>query len=284
MPPLPGVFTDEDKYLFDVRSPYMYHTYHGLRPDCQPQPATERPSPPSPQARLVTIFILLLPQLMGYIVIENALSPAEVAVLNAEVDRTAAEQGGMQEYPRRLSGPGPNAGPEVPTTALAGDPAMDPEGRPEGRHRMDVGGFTHTNLSARTTFPTRRHDLTIWYMTSKRVSAPFDLKKNPSSSDDLPKKQAVATVQRPLPPHKTFTNGLFKPLSDKQIDMLEREYYTNKNMVGRDKLFFILKRKHGDKAPTQKAINDWLFNQDDQPSVQKTFSVFLLLSEFDVTT
>ena len=32
--------------------------------------------------------------------------------------------------------------------------------------------------------------------------------------------------------------------------MLEREYYTNKNMVGRDKLFFILKRKHGDKAPT----------------------------------
>ena len=98
-------------------------------------------------------------------------------------------------------------------------------------------------------------------MTSKRVSAPFDLKKNPSSSDDLPKKQAVATVQRPLPPHKTFTNGLFKPLSDKQIDMLEREYYTNKNMVGRDKLFFILKRKHGDKAPTQKAINDWLINQ-----------------------
>ena len=98
-------------------------------------------------------------------------------------------------------------------------------------------------------------------MTSKRVSAPFDLKKTPSSSDDLPKKQAVATVQRPLPPHKTFTNGLFKPLSDKQIDMLEREYYTNKNMVGRDKLFFILKRKHGDKAPTQKAINDWLINQ-----------------------
>jgi len=98
-------------------------------------------------------------------------------------------------------------------------------------------------------------------MTSKRVSAPFDLKKTPSSSDDLPKKQAVATVQRPLPPHKTFTNGLFKPLSDKQIDMLEREYYTNKNMVGRDKLFFILKRKHGDKAPTQKAINDWLVNQ-----------------------
>jgi transposase InsO family protein len=43
--------------------------------------------------------------------------------------------------------------------------------------------------------------------------------------------------------------------------MLEREYYTNKNMVGRDKLYFILKRKYGDRAPTQKAINDWLINQ-----------------------
>lgn len=35
--------------------------------------------------------------------------------------------------------------------------------------------------------------------------------------------------------------------------MLEREYYTNKNMVGRDKLYFILKRKYGSKAPTQAA-------------------------------
>ena len=98
-------------------------------------------------------------------------------------------------------------------------------------------------------------------MTSKRVSAPFDLMKQLGSDDDEPKKQVDTTVQRPLPPRKAFTNGLFKPLSDKQIDMLEREYYTNKNMVGRDKLFFVLKRKHGDKAPTQKAINDWLINQ-----------------------
>ena len=98
-------------------------------------------------------------------------------------------------------------------------------------------------------------------MTSKRVSAPFDLMKQLGSDDDEPKKQVDTTVQRPLPPRKAFTNGLFKPLSDKQVDMLEREYYTNKNMVGRDKLFFILKRKHADKAPTQKAINDWLINQ-----------------------
>ena len=91
-------------------------------------------------------------------------------------------------------------------------------------------------------------------MTTKRVSAPFDLKKSLQSDDDPPPKKAA-------PPRKPFTNGLFRPLKDNQIDMLEREYYTNKNMVGRDKLFFILRRKYGDKAPTQKAINDWLINQ-----------------------
>ena len=73
--------------------------------------------------------------------------------------------------------------------------------------------------------------------------------------------QPKPTTQKAVPPKKAFTNGLFRPLTDQQIDMLEREYYTNKNTVGRDKLYFILKRKYGDKAPTQKAINDWLINQ-----------------------
>ena len=131
-------------------------------------------------------------------------------------------------------------------------------------------------------------------MTTKRVSAPFDLMKQLSSGADQPKKHTTLTTQQTLvgsqtapkpalsrqktlvqqpkpaqkqvsatkstqkpvpasatakpkqpPPRKAFTNGLFKPLTDKQVDMLEREYYTNKNMVGRDKLFFILKRKHG---------------------------------------
>ena len=91
-------------------------------------------------------------------------------------------------------------------------------------------------------------------MTSKRVSAPLDL-RNELQSDDAPLKKQT------IPPRKPFTNGLFRPLNDQQIDMLEREYYTDKNMVGRDKLFFILKRKYGAKAPTQKAINDWLINQ-----------------------
>ena len=61
-------------------------------------------------------------------------------------------------------------------------------------------------------------------MTTKRVSAPLDLKKSLQSDDDPPPKKAA-------PPRKPFTNGLFRPLKDNQIDMLEREYYTNKNMV-----------------------------------------------------
>ena len=38
--------------------------------------------------------------LMGYIVIENALSPEELARLTAEIDRAEAEEGGLPEYPR----------------------------------------------------------------------------------------------------------------------------------------------------------------------------------------
>ena len=122
-------------------------------------------------------------------------------------------------------------------------------------------------------------------MTSKRVSAPFDLMKELDSDDDTPKRQSTLTTQQTLvgtqpppkpaiskqktlvqppkstqkqvtptkstksatkqvftpkaaptkkpPPTKPFTNGLFKPypLTDNQVDMLEREYYTNKNMV-----------------------------------------------------
>ena len=37
---------------------------------------------------------------MGYIVIESALSPEELARLTAEIDRAEAEEGGLPEYPR----------------------------------------------------------------------------------------------------------------------------------------------------------------------------------------
>ena len=57
--------------------------------------------------------------------------------LNAEIDAVAEAQGGMEEYPRRLSGELEDGSP----TPLGGDPSLDPQGRPEGRHRMDLGGF-----------------------------------------------------------------------------------------------------------------------------------------------
>jgi transposase InsO family protein len=111
--------------------------------------------------------------------------------------------------------------------------------------------------------PTLTHTQTLVKPNSAaKKSAP------PQKSISQPKPSAQKTISPPnstpaksVPPRKPFTNGLFRPLSDKQVDMLEREYYTNKNMVGRDKLYFILKRKHGAQAPTQKAINDWLINQ-----------------------
>ena len=74
-----------------------------------------------------------------------------------------------------------------------------------------------------------------------------------------PPKQAT---RNPVPPPPSpYTNGLFKPLTKRQEDMLNQEYYVKKNMVGRDKIYFSLKRQYGENAPTQKAINDWLQQQ-----------------------
>ena len=118
-------------------------------------------------------------------------------------------------------------------------------------------------------------------MTSKRVSAPFDLRAELQSDDPPLKKQGTVVAQptqtapkkptlthtqtlvkpnsaakksappqktisqpkpsaqktisppnstpaKSVPPRKPFTNGLFRPLSDKQVDMLEREYYSSR--------------------------------------------------------
>jgi hypothetical protein len=77
------------------------------------------------------------PAARSYVVVEGALSQVEVARLNAEIDRAAALEGGLKEYPRRLSGESEGGG----RTALAGDTALDPESRPEGKHRLDFGGM-----------------------------------------------------------------------------------------------------------------------------------------------
>ena len=87
--------------------------------------------------------------------------------------------------------------------------------------------------------------------------APDDLDFGPQKPP--PAKQAT---RNPVPPPPSpYTNGLFKPLTKRQEDMLNQEYYVKKNMVGRDKIYFSLKRQYGENAPTQKAINDWLQQQ-----------------------
>ena len=88
-------------------------------------------------------------------------------------------------------------------------------------------------------------------------SAPDDLDFGPQ----LPPPPKRATRNPVPPPPSPYTNGLFKPLTKRQEDMLNQEYYVKKNMVGRDKIYFSLKRQYGANAPTQKAINDWLQQQ-----------------------
>ena len=89
----------------------------------------------------------------------------------------------------------------------------------------------------------------------------FGLQMTPDdldSADTLQHPAPQPTPKRAALPAKQYTNGIFKPLTKRQEDMLNQEYYNKKNMVGRDKLYFSLKQQFGPDAPTQKAINDWL--------------------------
>ena len=90
-----------------------------------------------------------------------------------------------------------------------------------------------------------------------------------------------ATPKRAAPPAKQYTNGIFKPLTKRQEDMLNQEYYNKKNMVGRDKLYFSLKQQFGPDAPTQKAINDWLQQQKVARRSRICTCSFLRLYNFD---
>ena len=85
---------------------------------------------------------------------------------------------------------------------------------------------------------------------------------DPDFEDDNDDFTLGPTPKPTPPPAKQYTNGLFKPLTKRQEDMLNQEYYNKKNMVGRDKLYFSLRRQYGPDAPTQKAINDWLQQQN----------------------
>ena len=44
------------------------------------------------------------------------------------------------------------------------------------------------------------------------------------------------------------------PLDSKQLDILNKEFYVNKNLFGRDKLYGIIKSKYEDTAPSRRQI------------------------------
>ena len=52
------------------------------------------------------------------------------------------------------------------------------------------------------------------------------------------------------------------PLSKDQLELLNKEFYKNHNYFGRDKLFFMLTNKYGDKSPSRRQISDFLKNQE----------------------
>ena len=52
------------------------------------------------------------------------------------------------------------------------------------------------------------------------------------------------------------------PLDSKQLDILNKEFYVNKNLFGRDKLYQIIKNKYLDTAPSRRQIAEWLAQQE----------------------
>ena len=52
------------------------------------------------------------------------------------------------------------------------------------------------------------------------------------------------------------------PFDSKQLDILNKEFYVNKNLFGRDKLYFIIKSKYQDTAPSRRQIAEWLALQE----------------------
>jgi len=51
------------------------------------------------------------------------------------------------------------------------------------------------------------------------------------------------------------------PLSKEHLEVLNTEFYENKNLFGRDKLFALLKDKYED-HPSRRHIADWLAVQE----------------------
>ena len=63
--------------------------------------------------------------------------------------------------------------------------------------------------------------------------------------------------------NKIFKFSIMSPsLSKKHLEILNTEFYENKNFFGRDKLFFLLREKFEDEAPSRRQIADFLKNQE----------------------
>lgn len=52
------------------------------------------------------------------------------------------------------------------------------------------------------------------------------------------------------------------PLTSTQLEILNKEFYTNKNLFGRDKLYFLLRDKYPKNHPSRRQINEWLKLQE----------------------
>jgi len=52
------------------------------------------------------------------------------------------------------------------------------------------------------------------------------------------------------------------PITTKQFEILNTEFYEFKNLFGRDKLYQILKNKYEDEAPSRRQVAEWLSNQE----------------------
>jgi hypothetical protein len=51
------------------------------------------------------------------------------------------------------------------------------------------------------------------------------------------------------------------PITSKQLEILNTEFYTNLNFFGRDKLYNILRQKYSD-HPSRRQIAEWLSTQE----------------------
>jgi hypothetical protein len=62
-------------------------------------------------------------------------------------------------------------------------------------------------------------------------------------------------------------------ITTNQLDILNKEFYENTNIFGRDKLYFLIKDRYDDKAPSRRQVAEWLakqvINQIFRPSKRK---------------